>query len=320
MDPLKLKPQDKLLGGILALLAAGAIGYGLWLVLPILIALAANTIIFVAEIMAICILLMVFANPKTWQTLYYGYMNLIHSARHGIVAQNPIGVLDTVIDRYNKKLAEIDTYLKNSQAARKRIENKITSRDGTGALQKAETERRLAATAERDGQPRNIVALHATQAERWDKVASTLQPYVEMLRNAQDRLEQARDYVKIQIADSENRRETLRVQLDGLLEGQNSAKALKKVFSDNVDLQMEKLAIEEIERQSTEAEAEIDQFITSINPVLEENDLKRKSETEAAMARFDAYLRGEKPAAPALPAAPVVDGVLVEPKKEMVRR
>jgi chromosome segregation ATPase len=257
---------------------------------------------------------MIFLNPATWSTIYYGYMNLVHSARRGIATENPIGVLDTAMSRYDAKLEQVDTHLANTAAAAKRIQSNINK-----ALEKAREEANIVTMLQRDNKPRNLIEQHAVASARWQKAAETLQPYVTMLANAGKQLGRARDYIKDQIADLQNQRDTLKVQLEGMTEGQASAKALKKMFANNMDFQMAKLAIDEADRRSTEAEAEIDQYIRNINPILESNDIARSAEAEAAMARFDGFLRGEKPAA-ALPAAPVVDGVVLSVEKEKVSR
>jgi hypothetical protein len=70
------------------------------------------------------------------------------------------------------------------------------------------------------------------------------------------------------------------------------------VFGNNPDLEMQDLAIEEIQRQSFEAEAEIDQFMRVITPRLQQADLQRDADAIEAMEKLNAYTAQSLPPAP----------------------
>ena len=104
------------------------------------------------------------------------------------------------------------------------------------------------------------------------------------------------------------------MKLEALQDGAKAVKGFKRFFGANPDLEMQDLAVEEIERQSTEAEAEIDEFMRVMNPMLENADLKKNADALQAMEKFSSYLGTQK----ALPEAPIVEGVVVNVDRKKI--
>lgn len=305
-----LKTPDKVVGGVIAGGIVVGILYVLYQILPFLIELAKNTMILGVELAALCVLAMILLDKNTWGLVYYKWKSISRSLRKMIVRDDPIGVLDTAIHRFEAKLDDIDENIKKSTAAKQRLANKIRSRDHSGALDQAQYETDLAKAAQQTGKPKATVEQHAVAAVRWQKVAESLQPFVDTLARAQVQLERARDLCAGQLEDLKNRKATLAVQLEGLQEGQKSVRSFKRFFGHSQDNDMKELAIEEIERQSTEAEAEIDQFMRVITPTLDNADLAKQAEAIQAMDTFQKYLDGGKAPVAALPPG-VKDGEIV---------
>lgn len=303
--PLPLKSSDKIVGGVLVAAVVGALGYGLFVLLPFLIALAANTILFGVELVAILMIAMVFLDKNTWVTIFYKWKSVSRNLRKMIVREDPIGVLDTVIHRFQAKLDGIDTNITQAAAAAARQKGAIDK-----AKKSAQSELDLAAAARRLRHPEAEVAQRATAAKRWAQAAADMQPMQDTLMRVQTCLERARDLCASRLDDSRNQKSVLAVKLEALQEGQQAVRSFKRFFGTNVDLDMQELAVDEIERQSTEAEAEIDQFMRTVNPILEGADLKKSADAIQAMDRFSAYL-GDAPAVKVLP-MPAKDGVVAK--------
>jgi len=279
-----MKPADKVIGAIIGLVVLGAGGYGLWKVLPVLIELAQNTIYFFAELVVLAILGIVFLDRDTWINLYYAWRNVSRKMRKAIVSEDPIGVLDTVIHRYGYKLDQIDQNVTVADGARRRQEAAIQD-----ALKQRDAELHQAKAAQKLNKQLQVEQ-HATAAQRWENSGKEMEPMLNTLTNALTCLERARDLCQSKLEDVKNQKVVLQRKLEALLAGQKAVRSIKRFFGSNPDLDMQEMAIEEIERQATEAMAEIDQFMRVMNPVLESADLKRSADQMAAMEHFNSYI------------------------------
>jgi hypothetical protein len=112
------------------------------------------------------------------------------------------------------------------------------------------------------------------------------------LTNAVTCMERARDLCESKLEDVRNQKVVLQRQLEALLSGQKAVRRIKRFLGRNPDLEMQELAVQEIERQASEAMSEIDQFMRIVNPVLETADLQRTADQMAAMEHFNAYISG----------------------------
>lgn len=303
------------LAALAAVVVAG-VGYGLFVMLPLLIELAANTIYFLVELAVLALVGLVVLSPSTWQNVYYKWANISRNIRKSIIHDDPIGTLDTAIARLGKKRDEIAQALADSKAAQLRLSNRVRSRTRDGALDKAEQEEALATAAKKQGRPDAEYNQHVVASDRWRRQADGFQPMLDQLKKMQETMDRAAELADASLSDLKNQRDVLSVELDARKESQKAVGSFKRFFGRSPELEIAGLSIEEIERQSTQAEAEIDQFLTAIQPKLAEADLKKSADTDAALARFNSYADQK-----ALPAAhDAVDGVLVTAVKAGVAR
>lgn len=296
-DRITLKRPDKIVAGIIAALVIGLLGYGLFVVLPYLITLAENTITFVLELAALAVIVMVLADRDTWTMILYQWKNISRNLRRGIARQNPIGVMDTVIERFARKLEEIDDHMTKAAAACKRHEANIKT-----MRKKAADEDAIARTAISLQKSELEIKRHATAALRWEKAAEDMVPMGVMLSEMQEKMEQARDLCANTLEDTKNQREVFAMTYETMTTSQKTVKSFKRFFGTNPDLAMLEMSIDEIERQTSEAEAEIDQFMRVMTPAMEAADLKKQAEAQEAMSRFGKFLQAS-PTPTALPQA-----------------
>jgi len=204
------------------------------------------------------------------------------NARRAVIRENPIGVLDISIGRFQRKLDDIDENSKAADAARKRLANRISTIEIN-----AKNECDLAMAAQRQGKSENAVAQHAVAQERWLKSVEPLKAMYEQQTLMQEKLHQARDLCAAQLEDLRNQKSVMQVQLEALQEGASMARRFKQFFSANPELEMLQLSVEEIERQTTEAEAEIDQVMRLVDPMLQKAELQKSADSAAALARLN---------------------------------
>lgn len=286
METPKLTAIDKKFAAAFVVIAL----IGGWVALPLLVqltawlvALAKNTIYFLIELGVLVFAMLNATN------IYYGAMSLVQAISRFIVRIDPVKTLNTAIARMEKKGEEISGALAASDASQKRLANRIHNRTGDGALDTADIEDDLATTARTKSRPDSEVAQHVMAADRWRNMAATFTPMLEQLRKMQGMLLKAQELQQSSLADLKNKRDVLAVQLEAEQDGQKAVGAFKRFFGRSPELTMVGLSMDEIERQSTQAEAEIDQFLNAIAPQLQEADLKKSAATDAAMRKFDKF-------------------------------
>lgn len=305
----KFKRPDQIGGLILIGLALAALGYGFWIVLPTLIQFAQDTLYLGAMVAVGAVLAMFLLDRKFWHAIYFATQNMIRSLRRRIVREDPIGVLDTVIARFETKLVEVSGYMVDADVARRKQAKSIKV-----MLDRAENERLLCQTAITNVRSEAEIQQHAAAAERWLKAADSEKPMAEFLDKMKAGMEQARELCESKLADRKSQREVLAIKLETAQSTTGAVKGFKRFFGSNPDLELESMAIDEIENDSLRAESEIDDFMQKVTPMLKGEDLQRKANAAAALQKLGAFV-GK---VPALPSA-VIDGVVTPVVQEKVK-
>lgn len=289
----------------------------------VLLALAAGTLIKYEE------LLIQLAQDTTWlaiegvvaflvvttiwssrEAIWYAQQNFIRKIRRAIIAEDPVGILDSVINRMNAKQEELTGNIEKARASLARLKKQ---RDDFAA--KEQNEESLAKVAQSKGLDEEDIQQHVIAAGRWQKAADTTKPMIDTLTEMAAKFQDALVICRRSIADATNQKDVLAAQLAAMKDGQAAVKGFRAFMGRNPELLMQKEAVDEIERQASEAEASIDQFMRDVTPVLDADNLQRQADAKTAMAKFGGFLKQS----PALPG--VVDGHVVSSgEKELVRK
>jgi hypothetical protein len=280
-----LKPADKKVAGVLAIIAGlfvGGTGLYIWLrLLPTLIELAQNTIYLIGMIIGIIILTSPIWDSGTRTALIYSWMNFSRNLRRTVARENPIGTYDTAISRFQAKLDEIAANLAKASGAYKLQDRNIKQFETA-----AQNEDGLAQAAKRQGEMAGA-ARHSRLAGKWDDAANALRPIAAQLRLMCDKMEQARQACINQLEDLKGDREVYKAQYDAIMAGQKAVSSFKSFFGENKDLEMLRLSVEAIDEQVSNGEAEIDQFLNDIKPLVETDKLKDAAEMQKALDRLN---------------------------------
>lgn len=290
---IKLTQNDKIVGGVLVGLAAMALTfllYAFYLALPSLIRLAQNTLYLGVLLVLLILFAMVVLDKNTWRTVYYKWKNISRNIRRRIIREDPIGVLTTAIERMKKKQSDIEASLIETAAARKQHDAEIEQ-----ITKKADEADGMAAAAHNLRKTEGEVTRHVIAADRWRKAAAEMMPMSDKLAEYQTKLQQALDYCTNNMADLENQREVLAVRLSALKRASSTADKFRSFFGANPDLGIHAEAVEEVELQIAESEANIDQLLHSLNPRLQDEQLRQEASAAKAMQKFDKFLTEAKP-------------------------
>lgn len=305
------KLPDKIGASAITLIVAGAALYGLWLIEPILIQLAENTLYLGG--MA---LVLVLGGMTLWQSrdaIWYWQQNQVRAIRRSIIADDPVGILKSVINRMSAKEEELTDNITKARAALNRLKKQ---RDDFSA--KADNEKGMASVAQGQHKPDEDVEQHVIAAGRWDKAAGSTKPMIDMLTEMAAKFQDALIICRRSIADATNQSEVLDATLAAMKEGQATVKGFRRFMGRNPEMQMQKEAVDEIELQASQAEASIDQFLQDITPMLEANNLQQQADAKVAMAKFGGFLKQAPQGA--LPTGGTVDGSVIAQPRETVQK
>jgi hypothetical protein len=274
-----LKKGDKITMAIIGLLGLALFTVIGVVALPYVILALENTIYFM--VLAGGTLLTLLSIWENRTAILYKWKNMARNIRRTIARENPIGVMDTAIERFGTKLTSIAENIQQADAARKQQLDAIKTMRA-----KAQKEQDLADSAVRLGKGDAEVSRYAVAADRWNASADKLEPMAQMLADVHAKMLAARDVCVNRLEDMKNQREVFKLEYDTMMSGQKAIKSFKSFFGSNPDLEMLQLSIEQIDEQTALAEAEIDQFMHDIKPSLDTAALEKESANQKALDRM----------------------------------
>jgi hypothetical protein len=305
---ISLKKFDKvvyalLLGG--GVVAGAAAVYGLYVLLPFLVELAQDTVMFGVLMLAAAALAIGAAQLWMMRDAIVHKMKLNARAfSRRIIKDDPIGSIDISIKRMEGRLNEAKERQTEANAATRVLERRIRNANdhrSPGVLDQAELEEQLAAQAERSGLAKEDVDAHLINAERFREAGTTLGELLQHQKERQAKLDEARKLAERGLVNLQNQKQVWSIKLDALNAELAQAKSFRSFFSRSPELETIDIAVEEIERAAAQAESEIEALFRDADPLLQREKLQREAEAATARARI---LSAQQTAA-ALPAAPV---------------
>ena len=85
-------------GTIFAIAIAAGLGYGLYLILPALIAMTANILQLSLMLLALGAIIYMVLDPKMRNLVWYGYKSVMRAITGMFVTLDPIGILKNYVD------------------------------------------------------------------------------------------------------------------------------------------------------------------------------------------------------------------------------
>jgi len=151
-------------------LAAAIIGggYGLYLLLPFLIAMAANTLTLMLMLGAIGAIFYVIMDPKFRTLISYGYKSIMRAMTGVFITIDPIGILKNYLSELRANLEKMCKQVSNLAGQIKVLEIEISKNK-----ENIDRELKIASKAKENGQ-NQVVTLKARQAGRLGDSNKTL--------------------------------------------------------------------------------------------------------------------------------------------------
>ncbi len=118
------KPEGKT--GLLFIVGAlAALGYGLFKLMPILLALATNTLALAGILMVLGALIYMILDPKVRNLVFYIYKSIMRWITGIFVQIDPIGILETYIDELKSNLSKMDKQIGLLRAQMRKLKDII---------------------------------------------------------------------------------------------------------------------------------------------------------------------------------------------------
>jgi hypothetical protein len=279
---IQLKQADKITMAVIGLVVVAAIAIPVltWFaaVTALLATIMANTMYFFVTAGALLLGVSWLWENRT--ALLYKWKNMARNVRRTVARENPIGTMDTAIGRFEKKLEDITTAMNEAAGALKQQRKAIA-----GFLEKATDEDSKATQANRTGRPDAEIARYGAAADRWREAAARIQPVADKLAEAHAKMQSARDVCIDKLEDLKNRREVYAAEYAAMTTGTKALRSFKSFFGNNPDLEMLQLSVEVIYEETARYEAEIDQFLYDVKPMVESNQLEKGAAAQKALDR-----------------------------------
>jgi hypothetical protein len=279
LPDIKLKPKDRyaMFGIAAIILAIIAIPVLTWTatVMALIQTILADT---VWTMVSACALFFGgWAIVSNWTNIIYAYKNMSRNVARTIARENPLGVMDTAISRFEQKLEQIGSNLATAKAALLQQQK---------AIKQAADEQKNFESLARNATDEATESAMAAKAERRRKSAEAMQPMADTMEQVYQRLTEARQVCMLKLDDMKDNREVFGRQYATMMAGAKAVGTFRSFFASNPDLDMLTLSIDQIEQQTSQAEAEIDQFLTDIQPIVSASKLQSQVDTKAALERI----------------------------------
>jgi hypothetical protein len=303
---ISLKKYDKVILALmlgLLLVTIGAAGWGLFVILPLLVTMAENGVILLGMLVVAAFLALGLFNIFINLPNYILKMKMSAQAlRRKFISGNPIAAIDVSIASLSDQYQNACKLAAEADGATKHLSKQIRADDRkSGAMDRAENEDRLAQAAIAANKTQSEVNDHLVKAERAHRTVEMLQPLLQRQQTRQARVEEARQIAKSKINDLNDQKENMSIILEAYQADAKQSRALSAFFgSRSKDMATIEIAVDEIVKQSAQAEAEIEQMLRDADPAIQEAALQREADALNARARLDA-LKSPKRLAEPLP-------------------
>jgi hypothetical protein len=295
-----LKKYDKAILALMAialLAAVGGIGWGIFILLPVLLTMAENgVILLVMLVVAVFLGLSLINIAMNFQNILLKMKMGAQSIRRRIISSDPIAAIDVSIANLQQQYDNACKLAAEADGATKQLSKQIRADDRkSGAMDKADNEDRLAKAAIAQGRGQDEINEHLVRSERSHRTADMLQPLLERQQERQRRIEEARKLSKAKIGDLNDQKENLTIMLDAYRADAKQSRALSAFFGQrSKEMATIEIAVDEIVRQGALAEAQIEQMLNDAEPQVQAEQLQRDADALAARARLSGALGNTK--------------------------
>lgn len=280
----KLIGSEKTTGAVVGLGAAGLLGYGLFLALPIIAQMMVSLFTISACALGVTVIAFVALNKGTRSAFGLGYAVLIRKLHNMIVQRAPFDIVNYLIGCMQQRIADGQERLAHLRAANNRIgaqiaKNEQTIQQRVGLAKAAE---QLGQTARKEAQLRMLGSTDAAN-QRLKAQLDMQRQLTEMMQNgienAKIRVEEQQEAVKLAIETNSALTEGKEAAGD-VLAAINGDPEKKALFDEAMDV---------IARDSALKLGQIDQMMLDLKPILNDIELGKIVDTAQGQKVLESF-------------------------------
>lgn len=255
--------------------AAIGLGYGFFKALPMLIAGAANTLIFIAELIAIAGILMILTSKNFWKWVSLFWLQLNRKIVGMFVKIDPISILEQGIYELKKKydivcdnVTKLGGILKKMKNNLKKYQDEVNENiNRRNATQKALSDPNISPDTARDLKL-NYVNI-GNDLARLDKIIESQKKRIETSEKYLNVMKSLKSLTKAKIKDSESEMRFRKEEYEAAVAQNSAIKSIKSIMSGGLSKSLEEeLALNYITETVNYSLTEMNELLDGSNDLL----------------------------------------------------
>ena len=281
---------------ITAVAAAAGLGFGFVKALPFLISAAANTLVFILELVAIAAILIILTSKNFWKWISLFWLQLNRKIVGLFVKIDPISILqnsiyelrsklDVVSDNVVKLEGVVVSMKKDLTDYRNEMDDNVHKRS---AIQKMLSESNL--SAEDAMKYKSNYVLVNNDIARLDTIITSQEKRIETSEKYLQVMKKLKVVASFKVKDSESELKWRKQEYEQALKQQTAMKSIKDIMSGGLSKSLEEeLALDHIATTVNNSIAEMNQLLDGSNDLLVNFDVESMSNIEKVDAIISKY-------------------------------
>ena len=281
------KPGGKL-GMVVAGLGIAGAGYLLYLLLPIMIALASNVLYLILMLFAIGILGYILTSKKFWNTFKVAYFIVMRRITGFFITIDPVAILEDYIKDLRKRIEEVDRNISQVKGLIKKNERKLkeVAEKRDNAIIEIKQYRQMGQTSFAQ-QKEGLLVLY-------EKSVNDRTVRLETSKKWLAALEKLQKYATFSVTINEEKVKLFKDEYEELKAQGKAFRSIKSALNGDPDLMENfEMAVEIMENEISMNLGEIESMIDETNGLLGQADMENAVISTKASAILEKYDKSE---------------------------
>jgi hypothetical protein len=263
----------------------GALGYGLYLILPFLITLTKN--LLTLGILGICLFVLVYLvmDPQVRNLVWYLYKSIMRGITGLFIQIDPVGIIETYVSHLRKQLENLESQIQELSGAKRKLSDAIDR-----AKEELDEQLNLAKAGQKKGLGVAEITVYTNQAGRLKTRIEKYQSLLAKLDTLYRILEKMDKAAKVVILDKTNQVEDIKIQRQEMRTGFNAFKSAMSILAGDPDKKvLFDQAMESIQNDISMKAGAMERFIAESGEVMQAIDLQNGAFEEKGLKLLEKW-------------------------------